>query len=572
MSDRLEDLSVPPKLLAAIRNEVRSNTEQQLNDLWMVVHSLKDSVNQAAPSGEGGSVGGEALEEFKALLSALEEKYSSLLQQLEEQNKDLSKKYRALRKQLSEKSQEKPALPEGLAELPEQLQSLAERLEKSERETGQLGGAAALFESRLVDQENRILRRLDDTEARVARLATSPSSTPSAREGSDELSDEALLNLPGSVEFSLEDLAKVAVKYNASDIIVQPNSFPYTYLEGDLTPIGDKKITPTDAYRVTLMALHHSERQQLMQEKSFTKLVQYHNARFVLNAYFERGQLATYARRLAPPPLSLDQLDLPRALEVSLLEEGGLILLCGVGQGNLKALAYALLHHINNQRRVRIFTLEGAINYELPQGLALPIQLHRSIDVASSRDLLRLRPDVLFLERMSDLQDLNVALQLASDRTLVIATCSGSGVISSLQQLVGLCAPENGAAIMAEMAGALRSVLCYRESQNNEYLINSSKVRPWLERGDFAALETAVESGQPTRSKPAAAAPAPTREAPLPPPSTETLAPARLTAAPPPSTPAPQVAKTEPATTKLQPPPKIEEEEGGDDEMMLGWL
>jgi len=593
MSERLEDLMVPPKLLAAIRNEVRNNTEQQLNDLWMVVHSLKDSVGQASgkdpvPDPEIDElkdlarVGEEKRLELGVQLGELSQQIEALSAQLnqvvsksDDAEKDLQKKLRGLRKKLSHQSGEMPALPGDLLALPEKLQSVLDRIEKAERETSQLGGAAALFESRLVDQESRLLRRLEEAESRLARVASTPSPASSQRNGEvDELSDESLLALPGSVEFSLNDLAKVAIKYNASDLIVRPNSLPFTYLEGDLIPIGQKQLTPLDAYRVTLLALQPAERRQLMRERTFSKLVQYHDARFLLNAYFERGQLAVYVRRLTPPPLSLDNLDLPRALEVSLLEEKGLIVLCGLGMSSLKSLAYALLTPINQQRRARIFTFEDAVNYELPEELSLLSQLQRGVDLESSGSLLRLRPDVLFLQRISNQEDLQVALQLASDRTLVIASCAGSSVISGLQQLVGLSEPENRPAVMAELSSSLRSVLCYRETQASEYLINSAKVRPWLERGDFTALQTAIETGQPGKSKAAPASQPPTREMPLPPPSSETLAP-KLT--PPPATEnaapvAPVAAPETPPPSKLKPPPDLDKNEEGDDDMIMGWL
>jgi twitching motility protein PilT len=560
MSDRLEDLGVPPKLLMAIRNEVRSNTEQQLNDLWMVVHSLKDLIGKSAPSGEGGGISQETFDELKT--------------QVEEVNRELQRKLKSLRKWVEGQSGERSISPEqagGLAKL-------AEKLEKLERETGQLGGAAALFESRLVDQETRILRRLDETEARMGRIqaqGVASHGTVARAEVVDELSTDALLSLPGQVDFSLGDLAKVAIKYNASDLVIRPNSLPYTYLEGDLIPIGQQVLSSLDAYRVTMLALSHSERRQLVKERSFSKLVEYHSARFLLNAYFERGELAVYARRLSLPILSLDQLDLPRAIEVSLLEERGFILLCGNSTGALKSLAYALLAPINQQRRARIFTLEEAIQFELPEEQSLLSQLQRGVDVSSPANILRLRPDVLYLQGLKNFEEVQLALTCASERTLVIATCTGSGVVSSVQQMLDLCPSEQRNSVLSQLGACLRSVLCYRDPQPSEYLINSAKVRPWLEKADFAALQTAVEIGQAGKSRPTPRPEPRDQEAPtLPPPSSESLSPLRQAAA----APAPAATPSMPKSP-LRPPPEAppaapsnESSSEDDDQTLLGWL
>lgn len=641
MSDRLEELGVPPKLLAAIRNEVRSNIEQQLNDLWMVVHSIKDAVTKGGEGEKEATLEGPALEEVKSQLESVKlelhkrmrtlrkhvkeppaapQGFSELQQgltQLQQQLPQLQQQLNQIQQQLNQVQQQQsqapaeapaPVLPKEVLALPDKVAALIERvddkiaaltdrIEKVERETGQLGAAAPLFESRLVEQETRLLRRLDDTEARINRIIAA-TARPAGADPSDELSTENLMALSGTVEFSLSDLAKVAIKYNASDLIVRPNSLPYTYLEGDLIPIGQQPLTPTDSYRVCMLALTPNERKQLMQERTFSKLVEYHAARFLLNAYFERGELAVYARRLTAPPLSLDNLDLPRALEVSLLEERGLILLCGGGFGVLKSLAYALLQPINQQRRARIFTLEDAVSYELPEDQSLLSQMQRGIDIARCTDLMRLKPDVLYLQRVASGEELQVALSFASDRTLVIASCPGSGVVNCVQHLLELTSPEHRVGILGQLGSCLRSILCYRHPHPNEYLINSAKVRPWLERGDLAALQTAVESSQQAKGRPAGSKtgevtvptmpsgePMGIKPGPAPQPQqTAPTAPSGMLT-PPPATPKqPARAAATPAAAAsrppLEPPPEEPKEDaaaeekagGGDEETLLGWL
>ncbi|MBX3170544.1 MAG: hypothetical protein KF760_24265 [Candidatus Eremiobacteraeota bacterium] len=585
MSDRLEELGVPPKLLAAIRNEVRSNIEQQLNDLWMVVHSIKDASAKAGPADGEAAPEPAALEELKEGLSKVRDDLQSVQTHVDEFQGELTKKVRGL----SKRTRKLGAAPAPSVETPglEKLQALQEKLDKLERETGQLGAAAALFESRLVDQENRLMRRLDDSEARLARsLANAPRGNGGGSETPDELSTDYLLSLAGTVEFSLADLAKVPIRHNASDLIVRPNSLPYTYLEDELIPIGQQLLTATDSYRVIMLSLSLNERKQLLKERTFSKLVEYHNARFLLNAYFERGELGAYVRRLTSPPISLEQLDLPRALEVSLLEDRGLILLCGGAMGMLKSVAYALLQPINHQRRARIFTLEDAVSYELPEQQSLLSQLQRGIDIHHAGDLLRLKPDVLMLQRVASGEELQVALSFASEKTLVIACCPGAGVVNCVQHLLELTAPEHRGSILGQLGACLRSILCYREPQANEYLLNSAKVRPWLERGDMAALQTAIETSQPGKSRPAAPPPAKEAEsAPLPPPSTESLSPVRAGLNPPPEDEEAPAAPPKPVreassaakgSGKLQPPPSEppppDEKSGGDEETLLGWL
>ena len=186
------------------------------------------------------------------------------------------------------------------------------------------------------------------------------------------------------------------------------------------------------------------------------------------------------------------------------------------------------------------------------------------------------------LQRVASGDELQVALSFASEKTLVIACCPGAGVVSCVQHLLELTAPEHRGSILGQLSASLRSILCYREPQANEYLLNTAKVRPWLERGDMAALQTAVETSQPGKARTAAPPAAKEPEgSPLPPPSTESLSPLRAGLTPPPemdveeeeAAPAPPAPSPKPAG-KLLPPPTDppEEKSGGDEETLLGWL
>lgn len=553
MSDRLEEVVASPKMLSAIRNEVRSSIERQLNDLWMVVQSLKDG-SGAAP----------------AAAAVTPEQLAELKHTLDELTVDVGRRLRGVRKWVQEQTA-------AVA----QDKTLLERLERLERDSGQLGAAAALFESRMAEQESRLVRRVEDAETRRSVMPSSAGVSPAG----GELSTESLLALPGSVEFSLSDLAKVVIKYNASDLVVRPHSLPYTYLEGDLIPIGQKGLSALDSYRVVMLSLEPAERQQLVDERCFTKTVEYHQARFQLNAYFERGQVAAYARRLTEPTLSLDDLNVPRTVEVSLLEERGLILLCGDSGNAQRELAYALLQPINQSRRARIFTLEDAICYELKEQQSLFSQLQLGPDLPNARALTRLRPDVLYLQRISSPEDLAVALQLAGDSTLVIAGCAGGHAVSCLQNLLELVGSEVRSATLQGLASTLRSILCFRPPGAPEFLINSARVRPWLERADFAALATAVEAGSTVRPARAdkGAAPvekpptdkvpvAPSEAAPMmPPPDTEMEI--EMDSLPPPSVESlslkPVASPSRPTTPAGDKPAAAAKD---DEETLLGWL
>ena len=137
-------------------------------------------------------------------------------------------------------------------------------------------------------------------------------------------------------------------------------------------------------------------------------------------------------------------------LEEIALKPRGLVLVTGItGSGKSTALA-AMIHHINQNRRVNIITIEDPIEF-----------LHRDVDVATSRSarwaatplsfgsalrhVLRQDPDVILIGEIRDLETLDTALKAADTGHLVFSTLHTTDATQTINRIISFYPPHQHA-------------------------------------------------------------------------------------------------------------------------------
>jgi twitching motility protein PilT len=492
VSDRLEDLNVPQRLLSAIRHEVRTTTEQQLNDLWMVVHSIKDN-RGAEPSVDSGGlvqIQGD-LDLLNGQVRDVSQKVDTLAKETSAADEGLQKRIRGVRKQLSQ--QVAIETPPG-----QEVGRLKQGLERLNEQQNALDRTFAALESRLLGLEAQLLHRLEQLEERpVGALAPS-----------EPWRDEAVASIPASVQFGLDDLAKVVLKYNAFELHVKSDSMPYTLINEELIPIGKVSLGELDSRKIVLQVLSVDQRRHLLERKSCECLINLQQHRFRLRAFFERSRMCATLRRLPSAIPSMEELGLPRAIELSALESSGLTLVAGGPQSGRTTTLAALADHINHQRRVRIFSLEEAIEYELVDADSLIVQQEVGADIVSLREglenLRHLRPQVVLVSSIPNCEVARQLLRLASAGTLVLAGCEGQGAANALDLFVDLFPNAERATVANRLAQVLRAVLAQRllpsKDQEkpclcSELLLNTKSTVDFIREGHFRLVDPTLDRG-----------------------------------------------------------------------------
>jgi twitching motility protein PilT len=163
----------------------------------------------------------------------------------------------------------------------------------------------------------------------------------------------------------LNDLLRTAVKGNASDIHLKAGLPPLFRVDGALLPLKDGERLKAEQLQETLNEITTPTQKEHFERYHEVDLA-YSIAgvgRFRVNAFMQRGTIATVFRVIPFGVKTLEQLELPKVVERIAMEPRGLVLVTGTtGSGKSTTLA-AMIDYINTHKTCHIMTIEDPIEF-----------------------------------------------------------------------------------------------------------------------------------------------------------------------------------------------------------------
>ena len=164
--------------------------------------------------------------------------------------------------------------------------------------------------------------------------------------------------------------------------------------------------------------------------------------------------------------LTIEQLNLPPALNDLCVARRGLILITGAtGNGKSTTLA-AMLHRINQTRRAHVVTIEDPIEFLFPKEKSLFIQREVGTDTKTYRDALvaalRQDPDIIMLGEIRDYETAEICLKGAETGHLVMSAIHTPDAIHTVQRFTGLFPPEDHESARLRLAESLKATVSLR--------------------------------------------------------------------------------------------------------------
>jgi len=266
------------------------------------------------------------------------------------------------------------------------------------------------------------------------------------------------MNLDQILDLAVNSRSKV------SDIHVAPGK-PCTFrVDGELVPIDEKILMPTDTEAFANELMTDKER-AIIEEKgevdfAYSKVGK---CRCRVNVFNQRGTLAVALRLLTYDIPSPESLGLPDALVNLTSKRRGLILVTGVtGSGKSTTLA-ALIHTITQNYNRSIITLEDPIEYLHNHGKSMVVQREIGTDTFSYanalRAALRQDPDVILVGEMRDLETISIAVTAAETGHLVFSTLHTTNAVNTVDRILDVFPPHQQSQIKVQLAGVLECII-----------------------------------------------------------------------------------------------------------------
>ncbi len=267
----------------------------------------------------------------------------------------------------------------------------------------------------------------------------------------------------------INEILKIAVERNASDVHLKVGNFPILRINGNLVPLVElnKRLMPEDTLAMALSMMNQRQKQLFKDNKDLDLAYSVAGlGRFRVNVFYQRGSVGIVLRVIPTKIKSVQELNLPPVIEKIANEERGLILVTGTtGSGKSTTLA-AMIEHINQSKRRHIITIEDPIEYLFRDKKSIINQREVGTDVKSFlhglREALREDPDVILVGEMRDLETIETALIAAETGHLVLSTLHTLDATETVNRTIGIFPPNQQRQIRIQLAAVLKAVISMR--------------------------------------------------------------------------------------------------------------
>jgi len=266
----------------------------------------------------------------------------------------------------------------------------------------------------------------------------------------------------------VNDLLKIAVESNASDLHLKVGSYPMLRVRGDLVPaLSNKRLDHEDIVAIAAAVLPTTLREKFKEQHEVDLAYSVSGlGRFRCNVFQQRGTIGMSFRVIPMDSATIGDLGLPAVIRSIATEERGLILVTGTtGSGKSTTLA-AMIEEINNTRTAHIITIEDPIEHLHRDNKSIVNQREVGADTNSFtqalRSALRQDPDVILLGEMRDFETIETALLAAETGHLVLSTLHTLDATETINRIVAVFPPHYQKQVRTQLASVLRAVVSMR--------------------------------------------------------------------------------------------------------------
>lgn len=305
----------------------------------------------------------------------------------------------------------------------------------------------------------------------------------------------------------LDQVLKLAVENDASDVYIKAKTPPNLRIEGVLVPVEIDPLTPEQTEALSMQIMPERIRKEFLTIKPEANLVYEKDGigRFRVNIYKERGWHAIVLRRVKDEIPTIDGLNLPQVLKKLVMEKRGLVLVTGpTGSGKSTTLA-AMIHHRNANSTGHILTVEDPIEFIHKDIKCIISQREVGNDTLSFQDAmenaLRQAPDVMLVGEMRDAMSVKTAIYFAETGHLVLSTLHSNNATQTVERVLQYFPSEMHEQLLKQLSLNLQGIVSQRlipgvtgaRVAAIEILVNNARISDLIAKGELKQLKKELD-------------------------------------------------------------------------------
>ncbi len=306
----------------------------------------------------------------------------------------------------------------------------------------------------------------------------------------------------------INDLFKIAVQKKASDLHLMVGIPPTIRIDGNLMSIEEMAIlAPTNIQELIFGILSKEQKERFVKEKDFDFTYEIKGlARFRINLYWEKGNVALSARVVPPLLPTMEDILMPKAAyDFTELNDGFVLVTGPTGCGKSTSLA-AMINLINRKRTCHIVTLEDPIEFLYPSIKSIISQRELGTDMTSFaqglKHILRQDPNVILIGEMRDLETIATAITVAETGHLVFATLHTQNASQTIDRIIDVFPPYQQPQIRLQLSITLKGILSQQllpkigggRIAAREILVSNSAIANLIRENKIPQIRTVIQT------------------------------------------------------------------------------
>jgi len=262
----------------------------------------------------------------------------------------------------------------------------------------------------------------------------------------------------------IDQLFKVMIAQNASDLHLSAGAPPYLRIHGEMTKLDHPVLANEGVQALIFEFLTEKQKKNFIENWELDCSYAVKGlGRFRCNVFMQRRGMGAVFRVIPENIKTIQELGLPHIVERLLEVPRGLILVTGpTGSGKSTTLA-AMLHTINMTRKEHILTIEDPIEFVHENRMCLinqrEVSSHTKSFANALKAALREDPDIMLVGEMRDLETISLAITAAETGHLVFGTLHTNSAAKTVDRVIDAFPEAQQAQIRVMLAESLRGVI-----------------------------------------------------------------------------------------------------------------
>jgi twitching motility protein PilT len=308
----------------------------------------------------------------------------------------------------------------------------------------------------------------------------------------------------------IDELLQLMADRGASDLHLTTTLQPYMRVDGDMEAIDAHLVLTPDANKGLLYEIM-ADRNRVEFDERFDTDFAYeleNVGRFRVNVFRDHFGIGGVLRLIPSKILTVDQLNLPKAVRDFCFMPKGLVVVTGpTGSGKSTTLA-AMIDLINKSRSDHIITIEDPIEFlHKPQKCLInqrEVHTHTRSFAAALRAALREDPDIVLVGEMRDLETVETALETAETGHLVFGTLHTTTAASTIDRIIDMFPADRQNQVRTMLAVTLKGVVAQTLLKKKpkgrvaalEILVGNTAISNYIREGKTFQIPSAMQTGK----------------------------------------------------------------------------